>query len=144
MIGNTCTLPKHICNPRKEKVTEPMREQMKRFLAAAATCCMLSGILTAPVAGAPVSAAGLTSVSAEAVYAAGTQYTDSASFAEKVQNIIAGNCGVYADYALTTPVSLPVGSALNTWQTYFVNAGGGGAKPQTAGEIMNALIRGEK
>lgn len=25
-----------------------------------------------------------------------------------------------------------------------VNAGGGGAKPQTAGEIMNALIRGEK
>ena len=103
-----------------------MKEQLKRILAAAAVCCTLTGATLAPAAGAPVSAAGNMSAAAGTVSAAAVKYTDSASFAERVQSIIEGNCGVYADSALTVPVSLPVGSALNTWQTYFVDAGGAG------------------
>ena len=103
-----------------------MKEQLKRILAAAAVCAVLPGITSAPFTGASAFAAAPASVSAEAVFAADTQYSDSASFAAKVQSIIKGECGVYADYNLTVPVSLPVGSALNTWQTYYVDAGGSG------------------
>lgn len=95
-----------------------MREQFRRILAAACSLCMLPGIISAPAAGA--------AVTTETIYAADTQYADSASFSAKVQEILAGECGVYADQYLTVPVSLPLGSALNTWQTYFVNAGYGG------------------
>ncbi len=92
-----------------------MKEQLKRILSAAAALCLLP-TLCAPVTGAAFAGTGSFS-------AADCDYTDSAKFEKKVQSIIDGDCGLFADFELTVPVALPVGSALNTWQTYFVPNG---------------------
>lgn len=92
-----------------------MREQMKRAAAAAMTFCMLPAIMSAPTIGV------FASTESNAA-----EYSEAATFSEKLCNILTGYCGLYADKDLTEPVLLPVGSALNTWQTYYVDSGYGG------------------
>ncbi len=118
--GKACARPYHI-HTRKEKVTHPMREQLKRLISAAAAICLLPGMTAAPYSGVPCYAL---TVSAAAASAA--QYGQSAAFAEAVQRIEEGACGLYTDRDGTLPAQLAVGTALNKYQTYFVRTSDGG------------------
>ena len=119
--GKACARPHHI-HTRKEKVTHPMREQLKRLISAAAAICLLPGMTAAPYSGVPCYAL---TVSAAAASAA--QYGQSAAFAEAVQRIEEGACGLYTDRDGTLPEQpLAVGTALNKYQTYFVRTTNGG------------------
>ena len=89
-----------------------MNTKTKRFMSAAAALCLLPNLLTA--------APRLFSATVAEASVAAVQYSDSDNFNSLVQSIEAGNCGVYADSTLLQPVSLPAGSRLNTWQTYYV------------------------
>lgn len=110
---------------RKEKVTQPMREQFKRILSFAAALCMLHGISAASCPNAFADAFTLTA-SAAAAEAVRVQEGQSASFAAKVQNIEAGACGLYADRNGTpTGQSLAIGTYMNKYQTYFVRTSSG-------------------
>lgn len=85
-----------------------MKMQTKRILSVAAAFCLLPNMISAAPLRYAVNAADAFS------------YSDSAVFDSIVRSIEEGNCGVYADSTLLQPVSLPLGSRLNTWQTYYV------------------------
>ncbi len=113
-----------LCSPttsthRKEKVTHPMREQMKRLLSAAAALCMLPGMAVLPSFGYTASAETAAVVTAAA---SAVSYQQSAALAALVQRIEEGACGLYLDNQEWTEPEEPlaVGTNLNTQQRYYV------------------------
>ena len=97
-----------------------MREQIRRLISAAAALCLLPCLAASPYSG--VTAATQIQIQSEA----SAQDGQSAVFADKLQIIEAGACGLYADrYGAPTGQDLSVGSRLNTHQTYFVGTTAG-------------------
>lgn len=93
---------------------------MKRLISAAAALCLLPCLAASPYSG--VTAATQIQIQSEA----SAQEGQSAAFAEKLQIIEAGACGLYADrYGAPTGQDLSVGSRLNTHQTYYVGTTAG-------------------
>ncbi len=92
-----------------------MRKMQNRIFAAAAALSLLPGLFSAVTESPRFTASA---VSGEMITV--EQYAQSYTYDAKVNEIVAGSCGVYADYDLTAPVSLPVGSRLNVYQLYYV------------------------